>query len=97
VRIEIMPQARSDLAAIGDYIAVDDPDRARTFVEELFEASLSLEHHPERYALVPQYRDQGVRSQSYGSYVIFYRIKLDAVQVLRVVHGRRDLTHLLFD
>lgn len=95
MQVEIMPQAWADLAEIGDYIAEDDEDRARSFVEELHEASLSLADFPERYAVVPGYRDLGVRSRSHGPYMIFYRIK-DSVQVLRVVHGRRDLSNLDF-
>jgi toxin ParE1/3/4 len=96
MQVDIMPQAWSDLAEIGDYIAEDNEERARSFVDELHEASMSLAAYPERYALVPEYRDLGVRSRSHGAYVIFYRIKHERVQVLRVVHGRRDLINLDF-
>jgi toxin ParE1/3/4 len=95
MRVEIMPQAWSDLAEIGDYIAQDSEERASSFVEELREASLALSDFPERRAIVPEYRDLGVRSRSHGPYVIFYRIG-GSVQVLRVVHGRRDLSNLDF-
>ena len=96
MHVEVMPQAWSDLAEIGDYIAKDNEERARSFVEELYEAAQLLANFPERYALVTTYAQLGVRSRSHGSYVIFYRIRQDVVEVLRVVHGRRDLSNLNF-
>ncbi|HEY8564816.1 MAG TPA: type II toxin-antitoxin system RelE/ParE family toxin [Beijerinckiaceae bacterium] len=34
-RIRFSPRAESDFEAIGDFIAIGDPVRARTFVDEL--------------------------------------------------------------
>ena len=40
----------------------------------------------------------GYRSISEGEYVIFYRLKTDdAVEVMRIVHGKRDLGKALSD
>lgn len=33
----------------------------------------------------------GVRAWAVGDYVIFYRVDPDAVQILRILHGARDL------
>ena len=36
----------------------------------------------------------GVRSYPVGKYLIFYRVVSDEIQLLRVVHGARDLRRL---
>lgn len=33
-----------------------------------------------------------VRQLVYDEYLIFYRLTADSIEILRVVHGRRDLT-----
>jgi toxin ParE1/3/4 len=94
MKVRFAPSARRDLLAIGDYIASRNPDRAESFVEELVEACNALGNHPERYAVVPRYRNLGIRSRSYARYLIFYRINDVGVGIMRVVHGMRDLTDL---
>ena len=42
------------------------------------------------------YRDIGLRRRIYGSYLIFYRIRDDTVEVLHVLHGARDYDKILF-
>lgn len=37
----------------------------------------------------------GVRAWAVGDYLIFYRIEPDAVEILRILHGARDLDELI--
>ena len=88
--------AETDLEAIGDWIARDNPPRALTFVAELREACMTLAHLPEGYALVPRYENEGIRRRVYGNYLIFYRINVDDIDVLHILHGARDYELVIF-
>jgi toxin ParE1/3/4 len=92
----VSPLARNDLEEIGDFIAVDNRRRARTFVQELREACRGLVREPNRYPLDPEL-GAGVRRRAYASYLIFYLVRgEDTVVILRVVHSARDIRQLSF-
>ena len=37
----------------------------------------------------------GLRSIPSGRYVVFYRVEIDAVRIVRVIHGKRDARAIL--
>ena len=78
--------ARSDLIAIFDYIANDNPAAAAALVDRVDEAVMRLEDHP---GLGRPGRRAGTRELviAGSSYIAVYRIRRDTVQVLRVLHG----------
>jgi toxin ParE1/3/4 len=88
--------ALQDLKNIGDYIAKDNVTAAHNFVGRLKEKCNLLAESPgigrKRDELFPN-----VRSVTEGNYVIFYRQSGDAIEVIRVVHGKRDLGKLKFE
>jgi plasmid stabilization system protein ParE len=43
-----------------------------------------------------RYEDSGVRRRVHGNDLIFYRIGIDTVDVLHVLHGVMDYATLLF-
>lgn len=89
-RLIVARQARQDLMEIWEFIA-SDSIRAADSIEELFQQEfLAIQHHP---GLGPRREElqPGVRSLPVGSYLIFYRVRRYSVQILRVVHGARDL------
>ncbi len=92
MRVIITPRAQADLEAIGDYIALHDPDRAISFVGELRIRCLTLAENPERFPLAERLAAKGVRKLSHGNYLIFYRIYPDRVTVARVLHAATDYT-----
>lgn len=94
--VRLTPAAKTDLEAIGDWIAQDSPRRAETFVAELRDACLTLAELPEGFALVPRYESAGIRRRIYGNYLIFYRIVAREIQVLHILHGARDYEAILF-
>jgi toxin ParE1/3/4 len=85
--------AKADLDEIWFYIAQDDPDAADRFIRALVARFPRLASMPEmgrrREELAPQ-----VRSLAFGSYVIFYRLMENGVEIARVLHGARDLPPL---
>lgn len=92
----ITPSAEADLEAIADYIALDSPRRALSFVRELRETSLALSGYPEAFPLVPRYEHYGVRRKPYGNYLIFYEIVDDAIFVTHVLNSAQDYEAVLF-
>jgi toxin ParE1/3/4 len=96
--VRILPVAKAELEAIGDYIAQDNPRRAVSFVRELRDKCLSLADMPLAFPLVPRYEDRGVRHRAHGRYQIFYRVfgQPERIDVLHVVHSARDYAAILF-
>ncbi len=89
-RLVILPAARADLIEIGDFIAADSPSRAASFVAEI---EARMREAAERPGSFPA-RDElyeGLRAARHGRYLIFFVEQGDEVQVVRVLHGARDL------
>jgi len=74
--VHISAEAEADLEAMGDYIALDNPGRAVSFISELRAACLSLSSMARAFPLVPRYEAYGVRRRVNGNYLIFYKSNL---------------------
>ena len=90
MRVTIRPSADHDLDDIFDWIAEDNPDAAERHVRRLVDAALALRDFPERGPLRPEI-GEGVRSLTVARYLILYRIESDVVEIVRFIHGARDL------
>lgn len=89
-RVLLRPLARADLGDIWDFIAEDSPERADAFLYQLDETMRVLSENP----LMGRLRDEllpGLRSFAVGSFVIFYRPDARGIDVVRVLHGARDI------
>lgn len=96
MRVVLTSEARDDLERIGNYIAQDNPTRARSFAGELMEKTQSIGDTPQGSPLVPRYAHLGIRRRTHGNYLIFYRIDEGKVTIIHIVHGARDTDALLF-
>jgi toxin ParE1/3/4 len=89
-KLRISPRARSDLIEIWSYIADDSVKNADAFIDKLHETMQLLAGKPgsgrHREELAP-----GMQSFPFGRYVIFYRVVSEAVEIVRVLHGARDI------
>jgi len=94
--VVITDAAEADLERIGDAIAQARPARAASFLLELRECCKGLSYMPERFQAVPRYERLGVRRRVHGDYLIFYRIRPSAVEILHVLHGAMDYERLIF-
>ena len=94
--VHLSAEAERDLETIGDFIAADNPARAVSFLGELRSKCLGLADMPERFPLVQRYEATGVRHRGYGNYLIFYRVEMDRVVILHILHGARDYGAILF-
>ncbi len=94
--VHLSAEAEQDIEAIGDYIAVDNPARAISFVSELRTKCLELAALPNAFPLVAGYEAEGVRRRRHGNYLIFYRVQTAKLVVIHVLHGARDYDAILF-
>jgi toxin ParE1/3/4 len=94
MQLSITPLAAQDLEEIGDYIAQDNPSRAVEFLNELQAHCEIIRRNPGGYRHRPEFSKK-MRSCAHGHYVIFFESDVNAVTVIRVLHGARDLQALL--
>jgi toxin ParE1/3/4 len=89
VTVYFTPQAEDDLEEIGDYIALDNPRRAVSFVREIRQHCAKIAKNPLGYVGRPEL-GPSLRSCAHGNYVIFFEPYDDGTLVLRVLHGGRN-------
>lgn len=94
MRLVFRPQAEADLALIHDHISDDSPARARAFVALLRERCAPLRQFPEMGRVRNDLRP-GLRSLPVDRYVVIYRVLGDAVEIVTIVHGSRDVDSLV--
>ena len=90
MRLALSPRAALDLEEIGEYIARDNPLRAKTFVREIRNQCRKAAKLPRSFPAREDIRP-GVRMALHGRYVILFRIVAKRVRVERIVHGARNL------
>ena len=88
-------EAKADLAAIGDHISLDSPERAVSFVDELLDCCNRLELNPRAYALVPRFAHLRICKRTFGNYLIFYRAEEVGIEVVRILNAARDYDAIL--
>lgn len=86
----ILPAARADLIEIGDFIALDNPERAASFIAEIEAKMNAAAERPGSFPARGELHE-GLRSALHGRYLIFFLETEDEVRIVRVLHGARDL------
>ena len=100
LHLDIRPQADSDFVEIAEYIGEDSLDAAIRFLaaarramEFLTTTPMAGPEYPVTNPRLAGLRKWGVKD--FPNYLIFYRIRADAIEVLRVIHGARDIPTIL--
>jgi len=83
--------ALSDLDAIADYIALDNPEAAKQLVRKVFDHVEQLRTHPKSGSKPPELRGWRYRQIVEAPCRIFYRQDDDRVYILYVMRGERPL------
>lgn len=87
------PAAKADLIAIWNYVAAESPRAADRLLDEIDRQISRLGDFPE----IGARRDEiapDARVLVSGRYLILYRVEAGVVEIIRVVHGARDLSDL---
>ncbi|MGL5837385.1 MAG: type II toxin-antitoxin system RelE/ParE family toxin [Sphingorhabdus sp.] len=85
--------AAADIDDIAAYIRQDNPSRAQSFTEEISEKIAIIAERPLSF---PARDDlvQDLRAAHIGSYLIFFFVSGSSIDIVRVVHGARELSNL---
>jgi toxin ParE1/3/4 len=87
-RVTLLAQADVDLAWL--YVARDRPAAADRLAERLFEQFGAIVKNP-KIGQVCAELGVDIRQSTVGNYVVMYRIRENWVEILRVIHGARDV------
>ncbi|HEY1129013.1 MAG TPA: type II toxin-antitoxin system RelE/ParE family toxin [Roseateles sp.] len=89
-RVTRRPRAEADIFEIWDYIAEDSLAEADRWLDRLDEKLNLWATQPamgrQRDELAP-----GLRSFVFGRYVVFFQPLPDGIDIVRVLHGSRDI------
>ena len=87
------PSAVRDLSLITDWIAEHNLGAALKFYDEVDRILALLSRYP-LMGQVVDYLQPGLRRHTLGDYLLFYRLRGDAIELIRVLHGSRDIERL---
>jgi len=91
VNVHWTDAAVAHLVAIYERIAQDAPVYAQRMIDRLTKRSEQIATFPESGRMVPEYEAPDIREVIESPYRIIYRIKVDQIDVLAVVHGAQLL------
>ncbi len=85
------PEARADLSIIWDYYSgLAGPATADDIVRRIGQVIAILQEHPQAGRARDDVR-AGLRSIAATPHVVFYRIRGEVAELVRIFDGRRDL------
>jgi plasmid stabilization system protein ParE len=91
----LSPDALQDLQDIWDFVALDNVSAADNLEDEFFNAFEKLARRPRIGHTRRDLTERDVRFWPTGSYLIVYREHPEALQVLAVLHGARDIPEVI--
>ena len=85
-------QAEEDLYEIWHYIAIErqNPLNADAFIHQLDAAFQVIGRTPQIGVMKNEYA-ANIRQYVFGNYIIFYLIRTNDIQIVRVMNGNRDI------
>lgn len=97
MRLTFLSTAIWDLTSIRAYIAADNPAAAQRVGQRLREIISGLIRFPGlgKPGRVPNTRELVTSKIGKTAYVVVYRVRIDRVEVLRVLAGVRNLDQIL--
>ena len=99
-RVRIRAVARADVKEIMDHISTDRPRTAKRFFDAFEKLAKRLADFPELGAIYESddMVFEGLRVFSvprFRKYLVFYRVEDDVIDIVRIIHGARDLPGIL--
>lgn len=97
--IEYSPESKQDLIEIKKYIKqnLQEPNIANKLIFKIKKAIEDIKNNPELYQIIDDdfIKKLKIRKIIVNNYIVFYRIKNDVIQVVRVLYGKRNWINLL--
>lgn len=88
--------SKSDLKQIYDFIAKDSTYYAQRVVATIIEKSDKLCVFPYMGRIVPERNEERIRELLIYSYRIIYQINLDDIEILTLIHSKKDFSAIEF-
>jgi len=89
--------ADQDLQAIAYYIALDNPQAAKRVAKSIIDTCQMVAEMP-TLGRTPAFLDGDdvycINVKKYDHYLIVYELRDQGIEVIRILHGARDLPHL---
>ena len=97
--IEYSKESKQDLIGIKQYIKynLQEPAIAEKLISKIRKEINDMKDNPELYTIIDDdiIRKLEIRKLIVDNYIIFYRIKDNDIQIVRVMYGRRNWINLL--
>ena len=93
--LRVSDQAEEDLISIWLYVSEHNESAAYRLISEINAKYSLLSEYPEIGRIREDLGDKSYRSFAVGSYIIFYRLTDEVIEISRVLHGSRDIGHAL--
>ena len=91
MRLTWSPLASEQVDDAVAYIAADDPAAALQWLERLLERVGALSQYPDSGRVVPELQREDIREVIVVPYRVIYRRTVEAVEILAIRHGSREL------
>lgn len=91
IRVVWSQEALEDIESIATYIEKDSPIYAKSVVSKFFEKSEMLKEFSELGRIVPELNHHNIREIFVYSYRLIYKIEVNTILCVAVVHGKRLL------
>src|SRR5438552_3275547 len=91
----LTPAAEGDLLKILEYLEGDGPSAILRVIDAVYEAMQLLADNPGIGHVRTDLTDADVRFWPVFKYLVIYRPETNPLEIVRVLHGRRDVKRLL--
>ncbi len=97
--IEYSKESKQDLIGIKQYIKynLQEPETAQKLILKIRSEINNLKHNPEINSIIDDdlIKKIEIRKLIVNNYIIFYRIKNNNIEIVRIMYGRRNWINLL--
>jgi addiction module RelE/StbE family toxin len=97
--IEYSKEAKQDLIGIKQYIKynLQEPETAQKLISKIRNEINNLKYNPEIFNFIDDdlIKKLELRKLIVDNYIVFYRVKNDSIEIVRVMYGRRNWINLL--
>lgn len=94
IQYRTFKRIKKDLIGIKQYIKynLQEPKIANKLISNIRKSIKNLKDNPEIYTIID---DDMIRKFIVGNYIIFYRIKNDSIEIVRIMYERKKCINLL--
>lgn len=97
--IEYSKESKEDLKGIKQYIKynLQEPEITQKLISKIRKEINGLKRNPQIYSIIDDdlLKKLEIRKLIVDNYIVFYRIKNDNVEIVRIMYGRRNWINLL--